>query len=329
VKVVVCHQHRFELWRAPEWLTERLRSQFRDVQFFHLHSYDDLEAQIGDADVLIGWSIRPEQFAKAMRLRWIHSPAAAVHQLMYPELIASEVHITNAGSVHGPVVAEHAIAMVLALAKGLPAAMRYQQEHRWAQQSMWSGAEAQRPREVAGATLALIGLGSIGCEVARRARALGMRVIAVREHPERGAQTANEVVGRDQLHHVLAEAEYVVLAAPVTDATTAIINAETLRKMRSDAYLINVSRGALVDEAALLRALREGTIAGGALDVLAQEPLPPDSPLWEAPNLLITPHTAAVTAKLWERHFELIRENLRRFLDGEPLLSEVDKHRRY
>jgi phosphoglycerate dehydrogenase-like enzyme len=156
-----------------------------------------------------------------------------------------------------------------------------------------------------------------------------MRVLAVREHPEKGSAGVDAVYGPDQFDEVLAAANYLVLAAPITAKTRSLLTAERLSKMRSDAYLINVSRGPLVDEAALIAALRKKQIAGAALDVFVEEPLPAGSPLWDMENVLITPHTAGITEKLWERQYGLIHDNLRRFLAGEPLRGVVDKSTGY
>jgi len=328
MKILIVVYHRFELWQAPPWIAEKLRAQFPGLQVVQRTKYQGIEDDLRDAEIAITWSLRPEQVRAAPKLRWVHSPAAAVHLLMIPEIIHSGIVVTNAGSVHGPVVAEHVIAQVLALAKRLPSAVRYQQQRKWAQDPLWR--EQPRPREVAGATLGLIGLGSIGREVAARALALGMRVVAVREHAEKPAGiSALEVLAPEQLDRMLAEADYVVLAAPLTPRTRTLINAERLARMKPDAFLINVSRGALVDEAALAVALRRRQIGGAALDVFQKEPLPPDSPLWDLENVLITPHSAALTEKLWQRHYDLIAENLRRFLAGEPLLNVVDKSKGY
>jgi len=328
IRVLIVLYHRFELWNAPSWFPERLRSEFPQIELTHLTRYEGVENAVRDAEVVIAWSLRPEQFQAAKRLRWIHSPAAAVHQLMLPELVQSDVVVTNARGVHGPVVAEHVIAQILAMAKMLPAAMRFQQQHIWGQEAMWRG--RPRPREVAGATLGLVGLGSIGCEVAKRAAALGMRVIAVREHPEKG-RPANvaTVLGLTQVEELLRESDYVVLAAPLTAQTKGLMNAGRLSRMKPNACLINVGRGPLVDDVALANALREKKIGSAALDVFTEERLAADSPLWERENLLITQHTAAVTEKFWDRHNPLIRENLRRYLAGEPLLAVVDKAKGY
>jgi phosphoglycerate dehydrogenase-like enzyme len=328
IKVVIVLHHRFELWNAPAWLPERLQKDFPQIQLQQLTRYDGVEDALRDAEVVIAWSLRPEQFNEAKRLRWIHSPAAAVHQLMFAELVHSDVVLTNAREVHGAVVAEHVMAQIFAMAKMLPEAVRLQQQHKWGQEAMWRG--RPRPREVAGATLGLIGLGSIGREVAQRAAALGMRVIAVREHPEKGRpQNVAVIFGLAQLDDLLRQSDYVVLAAPLTAETRGLMNGERLSRMKPEACLINVSRGPLVDDIALATALREKRIGGAALDVFTEEPLSADSPYWDLENVLITPHTAAVTEKLWDRHYELIRENLRRYLAHEPLLAVVDKRKGY
>ncbi len=319
--------HRFELWNAPEWLGPRLQQNFPEHHFIQLPDLDNLAKEIVDAEVFVGWQLRPEQFKEADKLRWIHATTAAVHQLMFPELVASDVRVTNSTEIHGPVVAEHAIALVLALAKGLPWAGKYQQHHHWGQQDLWRS--FARPREIAGATLGVIGLGAIGRESARLAKALGMRVIAVREHPERGAEGADRVLGPAELDQLLGQSDYVLLAAPLTARTQTLFDDRAFEKMRSDACFLNVSRGALVDEDALGRALRKRKIRAAALDVFQTEPVPPDSPLWDLENLVITPHTAALTEKLWERHLVRIGENLRRYLARNPLLGEVDKQRGY
>lgn len=325
--LLIAVHHFFDQWNAPEWIPERLRSDFPELNIVHLRDYKRLDAEIPDAEILIAWSLRPEQIKAAKKLRWIHSPAAAVHTLIFTELVASDIVITNARDVHGPVVAEHVIALIFALAKKIPGSVQLQQKHVWGQQILWD--ETPRVREVAGATLGLVGLGSIGRPVVKSAKALGMRVVAVREHPEKGFEGADAVFGPARINEVFRQTDYVVLAAPVTDSTRAIANAERIALMKSDACLINVGRGPLVDEASLAIALRQKKIGGAALDVFPKEPLAPDSPLWDLPNLLITPHTAALTDKLWERHYALFSENLHRYLAGQPLLAVVDKRKGY
>jgi D-2-hydroxyacid dehydrogenase (NADP+) len=327
IHILIFVHHPFDQWNAPAWFPKRLQQEFPQVNVVNLPDYKRVDEEIVDAEIVIAWSIRPEQIAAAKRLRWIHSPAAAVHQLMFPELVASDVVLTNAREVHGPVVAEHVIALIFALAKKIPGSVRLQGKHVWGQQILWD--ELPRVREVAGSTLGMVGLGSIGRAVVKSAKALGMRVIAVREHPEKGSEGADVVFAPAQVSEIFRQADYIVLAAPVTAGTKAIANAGRLALMKPDACLINVGRGQLVDEPALAAALREKKIGGAALDVFPKEPLAADSPLWDVPNLLITPHTAALTDKLWERHYGLFSENLRRYLGGQSLLAVVDKRKGY
>jgi phosphoglycerate dehydrogenase-like enzyme len=327
-KLLILTYHRLELWIAPPWFAERLRSEFPEVEVAQLNSYDNVEQHIADVEILFGISLRPEQFLAAKKLRWIHSQAAAVHQLMFPELVNSDVIITNARDVHGPVVAEQVIAMMFALAKRIPAAVRFQQKHVWGQDALSSG--RSRTRELAGATLGLVGLGSIGRNVAKYASALGMRVIAVREHPDKEKpQYVNAVLTKSKLQELLAQSDYVVLSAPITPETTGMIGRQQLATMKPEAFLLNVGRGPLIDEAALADVLREHKIGGAALDVFSQEPLPPDSPLWDLEDLLITPHTAGISERMWDRHYVLFSDNLRRYLSSQPLLGLVDKRRGY
>jgi phosphoglycerate dehydrogenase-like enzyme len=247
---------------------------------------------------------------------------------MFPEFVNSDVILTNAREVHGPVVAEQVMAMILALAKRLPAAMRFQQRHVWGQDHI--SRDRARVRDIAGATLGVVGLGSIGRNVARHASAMGMRVIAVREHPEKEKPAGvHEVFPATQLGALLAQSDYIALSPPVTPETTGMIGREQLAIMKPTACLINVGRGPLIDEAALIHALREHHIGGAALDVFDEEPLPADSPFWDLENLLITPHTAGVSEKMWDRHYDLFSENLRRYLSGQPLLGLVNKYLGY
>jgi phosphoglycerate dehydrogenase-like enzyme len=327
-KLLILTYHRLELWVAPAWFAERLRTEFPEFQVEHFNSYENAAEHIKDAEIMLGISLRPEQFGAARKLRWIQSPSAGVHQFLFPELVNSEVILTNGRDVHGPVVAEQVIAMILALAKQIPAAVRFQQKHVWAQEAIWR--DRGGPREIEGATLGLVGLGSIGRNVATRAAALGMRVIAVREHPEKEKPAGvGEVFPTSRLLDLLGRSDYVVLSAPVTPETTGMIGRKQLAAMKRRACLVNVGRGQLIDEPALVDALRDHKISGAALDVFDQEPLPPESPLWDFEDLLITPHTAGMAEKLWERQYALFSENIRRYLSGQPLLAIVDKKAGY
>lgn len=326
MKLLIILHHRFHLWQAPPWFAERLRQDFPGLEVVHLSDYGRVNDEIADADIVIGWSLRGEQINAARKLRWIHSTATAVHALMSPELRAGNIVITNARDVHGPVVAEHAMALVFALAKRLPQAMRYQQQKHWAQQDLWDA--PLPPRELSGATLSILGLGGIGRPLAKLAKSIGMGVIGVREH-SRSCEGVDIVYAFDHIEDALRAGDFVVLALPLTEKTDRLMDARRLALLKRDAYLINVGRGALIDESALVEALRRRAFAGAALDVTTQEPLAADSPLWEMENVLITPHIASLTDKMWERHYQSFAENLRRFLKGDPLLWIVDKEKGY
>jgi phosphoglycerate dehydrogenase-like enzyme len=324
IKVLVAAYSRLALWTAPAWFTDRLRAEFPQLDITQIPSGDHLSQELADATVLFGGSFGPEHLREAKQLRWIHSPAAAVHDLLIPELVNSEIILTNAREVHGVVVAEQVMAMMFALARRIPESVRFQVKRTWGQEIL--SQEHRIPHELGGATLGLVGLGSIGRNVASRASAMGMKVIAVREHADRPKpEHINEVLPTSQLDKLLSRSDYVVLSPPVTPATRGMIGRAELAAMKRDGYLINVGRGPLVDEAALIEALRSRQIAGAALDVFDQEPLPPESPLWDLENLLITPHTGGMTNKMWDRHYTVFADNLRRFLSGQSLLAVVDK----
>ena len=327
MKLLIALHHRFQPWIAPQWFSQRLRKDFPHLEVVQLPNYDRISEEIVDAEIAITWSLRGDQIAAAKRLRWIHSTAAAVHGLMTPELQASDIIVTNARAVHGPVVAEHAMALVFALAKRLPEAAKFQAQCHWAQQEICE--TGPRPRELKDATMVIVGFGSIGTSLARFAKALGMRVVAVRDHPEKESNPADAMYGFADLNRALGEGDFVVLTAPVTAKTRKMMDADRFNHLKSDAYLVNVGRGALIDEDALQHALCAKSLAGAALDVTAEEPLPPGSPLWTMENVFITPHTAGYAEKMWERHYVAYTENLRRYLAGEPLLWTVDKNAGY
>jgi phosphoglycerate dehydrogenase-like enzyme len=327
MKLVIAIPHRFVLWDAPPWFSERLRTEFPDLQVVQLASYEPLEHEIADADIALCRELRPSQVRAAKKLRWIHSAAAAVHALMIPEILDSDIIITNASAVHGPVVAEHAMAMIMAIARRVDLAVKAQTRHQWKQEEIWISTPP--PRDIAGSTLLVVGLGQIGTPLVRHAKALGMRVLAVREHPERGTGGADAVYATSDLNRILPEADFVMLCAPVTPATQRAFGREQFAAMNPNAYILNVGRGALIDEPALIDALREHRIGGAALDVTTVEPLPADSPLWDLDNCMITPHTAGISPKLWERQCIYFTGNLRRFLAGEPMQGLVDKAKGY
>lgn len=261
-----------------------------------------------------------ELFQAAVKLRWIHSNAHGVKQILIPEVIQSPVHVTSAKGVFTLPVAEHAIAMILALARRLPCFLTPARP---------PFPSRNEPMEVAGKTLGLIGLGTIGSAIAQRGRCLEMRVVAVRKHPDRTTPFVDEIWGPGDLDRLVCTADFLVLAAPHTAETETIIGAPELARMKPSSFVVNVSRGALVDEGALASALHNGEIAGAALDVTTTDPHSEDSPLCGAPNLLLTPYVAYSSPEAIRRGMGLVIDNLGHFLAGRPLRNLVDKENGY
>ena len=326
-KLLICVWHPFVLWRPPAEMAERVRKRFPEMRVVHLPDYDHLKEELPDTDIFVGYSLRPEQLAWAKRLKWIHSTAAAVAQLMYPELRRSGVVVTNASGVHSIPMAEHILGAIIALARRFPDCFRFQQQHRWAQQELWSA--PVKPREIKGQVLLLVGFGAIGRQVAKSVRPLGMRIWGVTRSGRGDANLAEKIFPAEKLLEVLPESDFVVLAAPETTETRQMFGAREFAAMKPTAYFLNVARGALLDESAFAEALVNHRIAGAAIDVASEEPLPPESPLWKIENLLITPHVSATTEHLWERQADLLLENLDRWFGGRELRNRVDLDRGY
>ena len=326
-KLVACIRHPFDQWRFPSWLAEEIRRRYPGITVVHLEETARLAEEIEGADIFAGWTLKPEQFARAAKLKWIHATAAGVDQLMRDDIRRSPVVITNSSGVMAVPMAEHTLGLMLALARRFPSAVRYQEQRRWAQQEIWD--EVPHPRELFGSSLVVVGYGAIGRELGKRARALEMKVIGVKRDPSRGGEHADRVVAAGQLEQVLGEGDFVVLATPVTQETQRLFDRRSFAAMKASGYFLNIARGVLADTEALVEALRERVIAGAAIDVAEREPLAPDSPLWTAPNLLITPHLAAVSEPLWRRHAALFFENLDRWFAGRELLNVVDKEKGY
>jgi phosphoglycerate dehydrogenase-like enzyme len=326
-KLVISARLRFTLWRAPEELAERVRERWSALNVVYVPHHDLLPAELPDTDIFVGYLLRPEQLRLAARLAWLHSISAGVSQLMYPELRNSGIVVTNASGVHAPPMGEHVAGFILAMSRDFPGAMRYQMRRQWAQQEIWDG--PARPREIGGQVALIVGFGAVGRATGERLRALGMRVWTVTRSGTADSVLAERVFAAGQLDAALPEADFVVLAAPETSETHHLISARQLALMKRSAFLINVARGSLVDEAALVTALERNALAGAALDVAAEEPLPAESPLWTLENMFITPHVSGVSERVWPRETELLLDNLDRWFAGKPLRNQVDLARGY
>lgn len=281
----------------------------------------DHDDQIESVDVWFG-GISEDQFKKAKRLRWVQSPSAGVEYYLYPSFVESDVQLTNAKGCYGPAIGEHAIGLLFSLTRSMANQARNMQEGKW-----------ERPQgmvEMKGMTMGIIGLGGIGSQVARRARAMDMRVIAVDIVPKYKEQIGDicdeiRLVQDEGLEWLLPHADVVVSAAPHTKVSEGMLGPGQFEMMKPGSYFINVSRGKLVQTPALLTALKSGHLAGAGLDVTDPEPLPPDHELWQQSNVIITSHIAAQSQYSFGRMQDVFVENVHRFVHGFPLLNQVDK----
>jgi phosphoglycerate dehydrogenase-like enzyme len=280
---------------------------------------------ISGAEAYFGFGMPRPLFLAARQLRWVHSAAAGVGNALFPEMVASSTILTNSAGIHAIPMAEYVVAGVLHFFRGLDVAAEQQRHSTW--DKKFFVAEDSPVREVSGTRVLVIGTGGIGQEVAVRLRALGATCTGVRRHPEAGVPPGFErVVGVAQLDAELPSADVVVLAAPLTAESRGMLDGARLGRLNKRAVLVNVARGALVDEGALADMLRDGRLRGAVLDVFKEEPLAADNPLWQLRNALLTPHISPVSpGRFWPRALALFCENWRRYDRGEPLKNQVDK----
>jgi phosphoglycerate dehydrogenase-like enzyme len=299
-------------------MRERFEARKTGIKSFEPRDYDTLVRRIGDADVVVVSGLwRNELLGKAPKLRFIQSIGAGTDQFDPERLKARGIRLASAQGVNANAVSEHAMALLLAMARRLPEARDNQAKRYW--RGMIADF-AQREDELGGKTLLIVGLGGIGSRLARLAKAFGMQVVGIKRDPSKGGEAADSVHGLGEFAAKLPQADYVALTCPLTKETEKLIDAAALARMKKSACLINVARGRCVDEPALVEALREETIAGAALDVTVEEPLPQSSPLWDLANALITPHTAGETQKYEDNVIDILLDNLDRLWRGEKLL---------
>ena len=298
-----------------------LRGTFPEVDFRPAYTIADQLRDVPDAEVQFGLITR-EVFLAAKQLRWFHYIGMGLNSVVgdNPEFAGSDVVMTRSIGTHVIPMADHVFAMILAFSRKIPELIDDQRAHRWEGSKYF-----RRMRELAGNTLGMVGLGDIGRAVAQRARGFDMEVYAVDIRHMSPPAGVREVWGIERLDDLLARSDWLVVTAPLTDKTRGMIDHRFMERIKPGAFIIVISRGGIVDEAALIDALRSGRVAGAGLDAFVQEPLPPDSPLWDMPNVLLSPHASANSPQLWERRKALFKENLRRYLVGEPLLNVCDK----
>jgi len=312
VPVVLC-----TLGIRPE-LQQAIRDVDPSVELYVAEG-EAIDEYVGRAEVWFGRSLDPARLARARRLKWWQVPSAGVDKYLFPEFVASSVVLTAAQGINDKPVADHACMFVYAFARNLPTLLENQRQRRW---------RRAPASELDGETIGIIGLGRIGLEIARRARNWGMKVLATKRRPD-PVEGVDRVFGPDGLEELLRRSDYVVVAVPHTPRTVGLIGARQLRLMRPTAVLINISRGGIIKEDDLVAAIKGGVIRGAGLDCFQEEPLPADSPLWDLPNVVITPHCGGAQRDYDGRATEFFCNNLRRYIDGRPLLRVVDKQEGY
>jgi phosphoglycerate dehydrogenase-like enzyme len=327
VTILVSIQQDVAAWQIPAAQVARLREALPDHEVIHATTPSGRAEALARCEVAFTWILSDDELKAAPNLRWVHSSAVAVGTLCLDALDARGIVVSNTRGVQAVPIAEHVFACLLALTRRMPLAIERQRQRTWAQNEFSGDAT---PELLRGRCLGVVGLGSIGGEVARLGGAFGMEVVAVRRDPARPRPAeVSRVWGPDGLDEMLGLADAVVIAAPLTGETTALFDAARLARMKRGARLVNVARGQLVDGAALAHALTSGALAGAALDVFVHEPLPQDDPLWQAPNLLLTPHTSGFRARHWDDVVDVFLDNLRRWNHGMPVQWTVDLSRGY
>jgi phosphoglycerate dehydrogenase-like enzyme len=295
-----------------------------DVRYVFIEPDSPPPAEATDADALLVWSARGgylrRHWSEFTRLRWVQVGSAGVDRVLFPELVASDVTLTNSRHIFDEALAEYTIGLMLALSMDLQTTMRHQLEHRWVQ---------RESDTLAGRSAVLVGVGPIARRTAQLAKAFGMSVRGIGRTARSGDPDFGDIAGPGGVHALFAEADYVVMILPSTPETVGMIDAAAIGALKPTARLVNVGRGVTLDQDALASALREGRLAGAALDVMTPEPLPSDSPLWDIPNLIISPHMSGDRTGWQQDIARLFLTNLDRFRSGQPLLNVIDKQLGY
>jgi len=327
VDVLIYLTSRHRVWCLDEKYPRILSEKFPGIRVVTARDKEESVARLAEAEVLYAWSLPEKHFGAARSLRWLHTPSAGVDEVLYPALVDSDVRITCSRGVSSAALADHALGMILAFSRGIATAVQEQVSGSWPRERFFDG--NPMPFELDGKILGILGLGSIGREVARRGRAFGMRIHGLKRNKGRKEDLVDRIYGPLEMARFLEAVDFLVVTLPLTRLTEGILDEAALAKLKPGAFLVNVARGRLIREEALIRALEAGRLAGAALDVFAEEPLPATSPLYRLPNVILTPHIGGLHPHYLDRATSQFIVNLGRYLKGESLLHEVDKRAGY
>ena len=308
-----------------EAFVDDLKATFPDVDFRPVNNHEEELREVVDAEVQFG-EISREAFDAAKTLRWFHFIGMGFdgYKKNFPEMFDREFTFTRAPGTHVIPMAEHTFAMILAYAHRIPEFIAEKQAHRWKTEDYMD-----KMIELAGTTMGIVSMGGIGKAIAQRAQNFEMDVYAVDSQSMSPPPGVREVWGMDRLDELLARSDWLVVTTPYTEKSHNLIDRQRIERIKSGAFVVIMSRGGIVDEAAFVDALRSGQIAGAGIDAVAQEPLPADSPFWDIPNVIISPHVSAHSPQLWVRRGQIFKENLKRYLASEPLLHVCDSKTEY
>jgi len=301
---------------------DRIRDAAGGARVVIVRNQEDWERTYRDfasaVDVVYG-RLSANWFRELPRLRWVQLSAAGTDRLLLdaPEIATSDLILTNSSGTHAVQISEHVLALMLTLSRSIHLSLRRQLKHEWNRTA--------KTLELEGATMGLIGVGAIGARTAEKAKGLGMRVLGLRSHPDRAVPQVDRMLGPDGLAELLSQSDWVVITAALTSETRGMIGEPELQTMKKSAHIVNVARGAIIQEKSLIRALNEGWIAGAGLDVFEAEPLPDSSPLWNMDNVVVTPHHAGSSPNHINRLVDLFTENLERYRSGAQMINVVDK----
>ena len=311
-KLTICFAH------VAYGMQDRFELRKTGIKSFQVKNYEDFQSRVGEADVVVASGMwKNDVIPLAKNLKFIQSISAGMDQYSREQLGAKGVRLCSASGVNARAVAEHAIALMLAIARRLPEARDNQHKKFW---RAMIGDLTQREDEIGGKTVLVVGTGNIGSHLVMLCKAFGMKVIGIRRDPAQGANGCDSIHGIAELVRLVPQADYVVLACSLTPETTGLMSAAAFAAMKPSAVFVNVARGKVADEAALIATLKAGSIAAASIDVTAEEPLPASSPLWDLPNVFLTPHTAGETRAYEDNVIDILLENLEHLWRGDKTL---------
>src|SRR3989338_447656 len=305
-----------------DYHVEKIKQAAEDIEVVIVNNDKETAEHLPDADAIAVFpATMPASLKDAKKLRWVHSFAAGVDKILTDEVKNSDVLVSNSSGIHKYPISEHVIGFMLILSHKFDRMFESQEKHLWEKQ--------EDATELRDKTLLIVGLGNIGGEIARLGKAFGMKVIAVTREVRNEDSPADEVFPPESLNEHLGEADFVIISVPLTDETHHLFNLERIKKMKPSAILMNIGRGQIIHEQELVEALKQKIIAGAALDVTEEEPLPSTSPLWDMENVIITPHNSGLSERQMDRAIDLLCENIKTFVKGEKLVTQVDKEKGY